>query len=122
MFSSDRSVRTLQELVAEVRRYLELQKRYVKLEFVSKLIVLLSALILGLLMFLIGAVAFILIAFCLASLVGDITGSQTIGYAAVALLFVLIALLVYANRRRWITAPLVRFLGGLFLTDDGDEK
>lgn len=121
MFSTNRNVETLEQLVAEIKRYLELQKRYVALEAVSKLIVLLSALILGMILFLIGAVAFILIAFCLASLVGDLTGSLTLGYAVVAGVFVLLALVVFANRRRWITAPIVSFLGGLFINDDDDE-
>lgn len=122
MFSTNRNVRTLTELVAEIKRYLELQKRYVGLEVVSKLVVLLSALILGMVLFLIGAVAFILIAFCLASLVGDLTGSLTLGYAVVAGVFVLLALVVFANRRRWITAPIVNFLGRLLINGDDEQR
>ncbi len=121
MFSSNHNIKTLEELVAEIKRYFELQKRYVRLEFVSKLVVLLSALILGMIMFLVGAVAFILIAFCMASLVGDLTGSLTLGYASVALFFVVLAGVVYANRNKWITAPLVNFLGNLFLSGDDDK-
>lgn len=84
MFSGDKNIKTIEELVAEIKNYFELQKKYVGLECVSKLVILLSALILGMIMFLIGAVAFILIAFCMASLVGDLTGSLTLGYASVA--------------------------------------
>lgn len=69
MFSGDKNIKTIEELVAEIKNYFELQKKYVGLECVSKLVILLSALILGMIMFLIGAVAFILIAFCMASLV-----------------------------------------------------
>ncbi len=121
MFSGNHNVKTIGELVAEIKRYFELQKKYVRLEFVSKLVVLLSALILGMIMFLVGAVAFMLLAFCMASLVGDITGSLTIGYASVAMFFMVIAVVVYANRGRWITAPLVNFLGNLFLSG-GDDR
>ena len=87
MFSGDKNIKTIEELVAEIKNYFELQKKYVGLECVSKLVILLSALILGMIMFLIGAVAFILIAFCMASLVGDLTGSLTLGYASVAAFF-----------------------------------
>ena len=76
MFSGDKNIKTIEELVAEIKNYFELQKKYVGLECVSKLVILLSALILGMIMFLIGAVAFILIAFCMASLVGDLTGDR----------------------------------------------
>lgn len=121
MFSTNRNLKTLEELAAELKRYFELQKEFVKLEFVSKLIVLLSALILGMIMFLVGAVAFILIAFCLASFIGDIAGSQTVGYALVALLFVLLAVVVFLNRSRWITAPIVKFLSNLFLSGNNER-
>ena len=120
MFSGDKNIKTIEELVAEIKNYFELQKKYVGLECVSKLVILLSALILGMIMFLIGAVAFILIAFCMASLVGDLTGSLTLGYASVAAFFVVLAIVVYVNRSRWITTPIVNFLGNLFLSGNND--
>lgn len=122
MFSDNRGVNTVKELLAELRRYFLLQKRYVALEVVSKLIVLLSALALGMILFLVGAVAFILVALCLATLAGELMGSMVLGYAAVALAFVALALVVYANRARWITAPIVGFLGRLFLNDDNERQ
>lgn len=120
MFSTKQHMKTLEDLIAEIKRYVELQKRFVTLDFVSKLVVLLSALILGTILFLIGAVAFILIAFCLASLVGDLTGSMTIGYASVAGVFVVLAIIVFANRNKLITAHVLNFLSNLFLS--GNDK
>ena len=52
MFSGDKNIKTIEELVAEIKNYFELQKKYVGLECVSKLVILLSALILGMIMFL----------------------------------------------------------------------
>lgn len=115
MFSTNNNMKTLEELVAEIKHYCEFQKRFVALEFVSKLIMLLAALILGVIMFIVGAVVIILLALCAASLVGDITGSQTLGYAVVTLLFVLVAVAVYAKRKVWITRPVTNFLCNLFL-------
>ena len=120
MFSGDKNIKTIEELVAEIKNYFELQKKYVGLECVSKLVILLSALILGMIMFLIGTVAFILTAFCMSSLVGDLTGSLTLGYASVAAFFVVLAIVVYVNRSRWITTPIVNFLGNLFLSGNND--
>lgn len=116
MFSTDHNISKAEELFREIKHYLELQKEYVTLEFVSRLIVLLSSLILGLILFLISGVAFIMIAFFLSSLIGDLCCSQTAGYAVVAGFFVLVVILVYLNRRRWITAPVVKFLSRLFLS------
>ena len=78
----------------------ELQKKYVTLEFVSKLVILLSTLILGTVLCLISGVALLLLAFCLSSLIADFCGSQTVGYASVAGLCVLLVIIVYCNRKR----------------------
>lgn len=118
MFSTNRNIQTLEELVAEIKRYIELQKKFVFLEFVSKLIVLLAALILGIILFLMGAVVVIMLAFCASSLVSDLTGSLTLGYAAVSLFFIAVAAVIYINRKNWITRPVTNFLCKLFLNKE----
>ena len=115
MFSSNKNIRTFEELITEIKRYFELQKRFVSLEFVSKLIILLAALILGVVLFLIGAVMVIMLALCAATFIGDQTGSLTVGFASVSLFFMLVAIIIYINRKRWITRPVTNFLCELFL-------
>ena len=115
MFSSNKNIRTFEELITEIKRYFELQKRFVSLEFVSKLIILLAALILGVVLFLIGAVVVIMLALCAATFIGDQTCSLTVGFASVSLFFMLVAIIIYINRKRWITRPVTNFLCELFL-------
>ena len=121
MFSTNHNISAVEDLIKELKHYFVLQKKYVTLEFVSKLVILLSTLILGTVLFLISGVALLLLAFCLSSLIADFCGSQTVGYASVAGLCVLLVIIVYCNRKRWIIAPIIRFLTNLFLTDK-DEK
>lgn len=115
MFSSRRNLQAFEELVAGIKRYFELQKKFVALEFVSKLIILLTAFILGVVLFLIGAVTVVMLAMCAAAFIGRLTGSLAGGFAAVSLFFAAAAVVVYANRRRWITRPVTKFLCELFL-------
>ena len=46
MFANDKSIDNLESLFKEVRKYIELQGQYVKLDLVEKLTILLSTLIL----------------------------------------------------------------------------
>lgn len=108
-------MQTFEELVAEIKRYLKLQKKFVLLELVSKLIMLLAALILSVILFLIGAVALTMLALCAATFIGQRTGDPVLGYGVVALFFVLVAVLVYVKRKQWITRRVTNFLCKLFL-------
>ena len=46
MFANDKNIDNLQQLLAELKKYAELQKDYVKLHLVEKLTILISTLIL----------------------------------------------------------------------------
>ena len=47
MFANDKNIDNLQQLLAELKKYAELQKDYVKLHLVEKLTILISTLILA---------------------------------------------------------------------------
>ena len=55
MFANDKSIDNLESLFKEVRKYLELQGQYIKLDLVEKLTILLSTLILILIIIIFSA-------------------------------------------------------------------
>lgn len=118
MFSSNRSLESIQEIIVEIKRYIELQKKFVRLDFVSKMTILLSALLLGAILFLLGTIVILYVSLTVASILTDLCGSQVMSYSIVTLLFILLAVLVYVMRKRWITQPLTNFLANLFLNDN----
>ena len=96
MFSTDKTIDSLQALFTEVKHYVDLQKDYIKLDITHKLTVLLSTLIL-----------------ILEPHVGGLMNS----YAIITGGILVIAELIYAFRQRLIIQPLTRFLANLLLND-----
>lgn len=115
MFADDKSMDNIQQLFLEIKKYMELQKEYTKLELTEKLGILLSTLILVLLIITLGMVALFYASFMLAYILEPYVGGLMFSFAIIAGFHILlIGLLVYF-RQKWIVNPMVRFLAGLFL-------
>lgn len=112
---------SLQSLWKEAKNYLGLQKEYLKLDTAEKLSVLLSAvatvavcLILALAAFFFFVTAF---ALWLAKLVGGAWSFTIMGGV-----LLLVIIIVFACRKRWIVQPVARFVAGLFVGDEAEEE
>lgn len=115
MFSSNKNIENLQELFMLFKRYVELQKRFVQLEFVSKMTILFSAFILGIILFMLGTIAILFILLALASILSEAFRSPIAGYGIITALLLLSIGFVYSMRKKLIIDPLTRFLANLFL-------
>lgn len=120
MFSPDKSIESFQQLFGEVKKYLELQKEYTKLELVEKLTVLLSTLIMVFLFMMLGMVALFYFLFFLAYILEPLVNGMIYSYAIIAGFFLLLIGVVYAFRQRLIFQPMVNFLARLFLDRSND--
>ena len=116
MLSSDKNVETIAQLVEIIKHYLGLQKEYLKLDIIDKivrlltfaaLVVVFSVLLVAVLMYLSFAIAF-----WLASYMGT-----ALAFLVVGVLHLLLILLVFFNRHAWIEKPLVRFFANLLLNN-----
>ena len=70
MFTDDKSIENIQQLFAEFKKFLVLQKEYTKLELTEKLTILLSTLIMILVLTILGMVALFYLLFALAYILG----------------------------------------------------
>ena len=93
MFANDKNIDNLQQLLAELKKYTELQKDYVKLHLVEKLTIL---------------------AYVLAPHVGGLMAS----YGIITGCIILLILLIVLFRKRLIVQPMVNFLANLLLNDN----
>lgn len=118
MFSSDNNIETISQLVVELKKYVELQKRGLQIDFVDKLSKLMAAIVMGAVIFLIGVIALVFASMALSAAIAPHVGGTTYGNAIIFFIYVLVGLLVYAKRQTWIEAPIVNFLGHLFLHDE----
>lgn len=117
MFSSDNNIETISQLVIELKKYVELQKRSLQIDFIDKLSKLMAAIVMGAVIFLIGVIALVFASMALSDAIAPFVGGTTYGNAIIFCIYALIGLLVYVNRKTWIEAPIVNFLGNLFLND-----
>lgn len=118
MLSSDKNIETIGQLLVEIKHYIDLQGKNMQLGLVQKTSKLASALVLVGLVCGLFAVVLIFLSFTLASMLAAFVG-QTAGYLLVALVYLLLAALIYVKRKGWIETPITRFVASILLSDDG---
>lgn len=118
MLSSDKNIETIGQLLVEIKHYIDLQGKNMQLGLVQKTSKLASALVLVCLVCGLFAVVLIFLSFTLASMLAAFVG-QTAGYLLVALVYLLLAALIYVKRKGWIETPITRFVASILLSDDG---
>lgn len=116
MFSNDKNVETIGQLIEVLKHYIGLQSEFLKLDIVDKVVRLLT--VITMTVVLLGLLTLTLIylsfgaAFALADLIG---GSLTFGFCIVAAVYLFILILFVIFRHKWIERPLVRFLASLLM-------
>ena len=113
----------LQSLWAEIKNYLSLQKEYLLMDTAEKLTVLLSAVAIAVVCLTLGAMALFFLLFALAVWIGQIAGNEVLGFLIMGGLLLLLMVIAYAGRKKWIIQPLSRLVVDLFVEEkeDGEE-
>ncbi len=114
LFSSDKNVETIGQLVETLKHYIGLQTEYVKLDVVDKVVRLLTAMAIALALLFLLAMALIYLSFAAAYALQPFTGLVG-GFCIVALFYILILVLFIAFRHQWIEKPLVKILAGILM-------
>ena len=114
MFSSDKNVETIGQLVEVLKHYIGLQTEYVKLDVVDKVVRLLTAITMTVVLVGLLVIALIYLSFSLAFALSAWVGTA-FGFAIVAGLYIVVLLLFVIFRHQWIERPLVKFLAGILM-------
>lgn len=117
MFTDDKSIENIQQLFAEFKKYLVLQKEYTKLELTEKLTILLSTLIMILVLTILGMAALFYLLFALAYVLEPRVGGLMVSFSIIAGINILLIAIIYLFRRQLIISPMVNFLAKLFLNN-----
>ncbi len=115
MLSSDKNVETIAQLVEVLKNYIGLQKEYVKLDVIDKVVRLLTVAALAIVFFLIIVAVLMSFSFALVSWISTSIGMAK-AFLIVGGLHLLLLILFLVFRKSWIEKPLVRFLAGLLLS------
>ncbi len=114
MFSTDKNVETIGQLVETLQHYIGLQKEYVKLDVVDKVVRLLTAMTIAVALLFLLAMALIYLSFAAAYALEPAVGMVG-GFCIVAVFYLFILILFIAFRHQWIEKPLVKVLAGILL-------
>lgn len=119
MFSSSKNIESIGKLFLEFKKYLELQKEFVKLDAAEKLTVMLTTVFTVAVLLLLGSIVLLFLAFAMAYYASEAFGSELMGFSFIAMVVLLLAVIFYFNRNRMVVRPLARFMAKLFL-DNGN--
>lgn len=114
MFSTDKNIETIGQLVELIRRYVGLQKEYVKLDMIEKTVKLITALLLFILFFIILTAISIYLSLAMAFAIAPSVGYPC-AFGIIAAIYAVVFILFITFRKRWIERPLVRFIAGMLI-------
>jgi len=115
MLSSDKNIETIALLVDTVKKYLNVQGEYLKLNVIEKIVRLVTALTLTIVFVILGVAVLFYLSFALVYWLEPLTGTA-LAFFLMALLFGGLMIMVFIFRKSWIDRPLVRFLANLLLS------
>lgn len=115
MFSNDKNIETIAQLVEAVKGYVELQKDYLKLDVVDKAVRLLTAASLFVVAFLFFLAIMLYASFAAIYWMAPQTGMAE-AFAIMGGIYVLLLALVFIFRKPLIERPLVRCFANILLS------
>lgn len=122
MFANDKSIDNLEALFKEIKKYIELQGQYVKIDLVEKLTILISTLILICILIVLGMTALFYFSFMLVYAIDSWVNNLIASYAIIGGCILLLGIVIFVLRKRLIFQPMVNFLARLFLEDNNNDN
>lgn len=117
MFSSDKNIDTIVDLINALKHQGTLRLEMIKLETTDKAVRILTTLLTlaFIIAFIWGIIFFLSVAMAL--FIGDVSNSMIIGFSSIAVIYVFLFLLIFLKRKAWIERPLVRLFASILLED-----
>lgn len=114
MFSNDKNIETIEQLVKIAKDYIGLQGEYLKLDVTEKAVRLITALLLFAVFTLLFIAILIFVSTAVAFSIAPSVG-YPVAFALIALFYLFIFILLLAFKKSWIEKPLVKFIASLIV-------
>jgi Na+/proline symporter len=118
MFGFSETKQQMQDLLLEGRSYANLQKKALLAGTRDKLSVILSRLAIAVVCLVLGGMALLFFSFFLAYILGQVLDNTALGFACVTAFVLLLLLIFWHWRTRWVVIPITNMLFNLFVVDD----
>jgi len=106
MFSNDKNIETLADLIEKLKEYIGLQKDLLQLNAIEKTVRILTLLVLTIVLSFFALLVVIFLSFAAAEALALIMPSP-LAYLIIAAIYFVLFILVYNKRHTWIERPLV---------------
>lgn len=116
MFSNDKNIETIGQLVEVLKHYIGLQTKYAKLDVIDKIVRILTASAMIIILSALFIFAIIYLSFAAAYAMAPTVGTVA-SFCIVAGIYFFVFVLCILFRKQWIEKPLVRFLASILLQD-----
>ncbi len=115
MFSDDSSIENFKQLFLELKKYIELQKDYAKLDLIEKLSKLFYIILLIFILSSLSMIALFYLMFTFAHLLDYWLNNIALCFGIVTAVIAVITFIIYIFRKPLIIQPIARYLANLFL-------
>lgn len=116
MFSSDKNIETIGQLIEAIRHYIGLQTKYAKLDVIEKIVRLLTAFVMMITLAVLLMLMLIYASFAAAFAMQPFIGAAA-AFCVVAGTYFIALILCFAFRKQWIERPLVKFLASILMQE-----
>lgn len=119
--------KSIEDLYGDAKAYLDAKVEYTRLYLVGKVSKIFADIVTNVLVIVCFLLAFLFATLTLALFLSDVFGSYTQGFGCVALIYVLLALIVYFTKDKFIEKAIINFtirnyFNKLADKDDDDQK
>ena len=118
---TEKSTKGFQQIFEECKKYIELQKEYVKLELIEKITVVFSTLLMILVIFILSMMVLFYLLFSLAYLLEPHVGGLTNSFLIISGIGVVFTFIVYLCRKKLVVNPILNFIANLFYNNDSNK-
>lgn len=118
MFFKRENIDSFRGLIADLKKYIVLQREYARVEIAEKLSILISILVMCMVFILIGTIALLYFSFAFALFLAKYVGGLGVSLTIMGVVLLLFILMIYLVRKKLIINPMVNFLAKLFLNDN----
>jgi Protein of unknown function (DUF1469). len=112
-----KSTKGFQQIFEECKKYIELQKEFVRLELIEKITIVFSTLLLILVIFILSMMVLFYLLFSLAYLLDPYVGGLTNSFLIISGIVLVLIFLFYFLRKKLIINPILNFIANLFYND-----
>lgn len=114
MFSNDRNIETIEQLIKLLKHRIGLQGEYLKLDITEKTVRIITALLLFTVLALVIIAILIYLSFAVIFAIAPAIGYPA-AFVAIAAFHILLFAILLLFRKKWIEKPLVKFITSLLM-------